>query len=70
MSNRVATFEGRYRGGLSMELPSMVQVWQVDIPHEIDITCSMMNKILYHELQRNYRKQILMRQYVSHFIAL
>lgn len=36
-----------------MELPSMVQVQEVDIPQEIDISCSMMNKILYHELERN-----------------
>jgi len=36
-----------------MELPPMVQVREEDIPHEIDISFSMMNKILYHELERN-----------------
>jgi hypothetical protein len=41
-----------------MERPSMLQIREVDIPHEIDIPCSMMNKILYHALERNKRKQI------------
>jgi len=36
-----------------MELPSMLQVREVDIPHEIDISCSMMNNILHHALERN-----------------
>lgn len=53
MCSRVATFEGRYRGGLSTELPSTVQVQAVDIPQQIDISCSMMNKILYHKIERN-----------------
>jgi hypothetical protein len=32
--SKLATFEGRYRGSLSMELPSMAQVQEVDIPQE------------------------------------
>jgi hypothetical protein len=51
------TVEGRYRGGLSMEPPSMALPWpkyrRWDTPHEIDISRSMMNKILHHEFERN-----------------